>query len=135
MHAQVVKSNSTEELHQQLPRCYPFVKWPGGKRQLIPKIEAFIPAEFDRYFKPFLGGGALFFYLSSHKNFRFDAFLSDINQDLVNSYYVVRNSVEGLIRILNYHQDQYRLSPKTYYYKLRDMEFNNSVEKAAGLLY
>jgi hypothetical protein len=37
-----------------MPRCYPFVKWPGGKGQLLPKIETFIPADFDRYFEPFL---------------------------------------------------------------------------------
>jgi len=130
-----MKSNSTEGLHQQLPRCYPFVKWPGGKGQLLTKIETFIPAEFDRYFEPFLGGGAVFFYLSSHKNCRFDAFLSDINQELLNSYYVVRDSVEELIRILKYHQEQYRLSPKAYYYALRDRrELMNYVESAARFI-
>lgn len=40
---------------QNLPRCYPFVKWAGGKRQLLSKIETLLPAEFDRYFEPFLG--------------------------------------------------------------------------------
>ena len=101
---------------QNLPRCYPFVKWAGGKRQLLSKIETLIPAEFDRYFEPFLGGGALFFYLSSQKNLRFDAFLSDINYDLINCYLIIRDSVNQLIGLLEYHQEQYKLSPKNYYY-------------------
>ena len=134
MHAQVMKSNRTEELHHHLPRCYPFVKWAGGKSQLLYKIETFIPANFDRYFEPFLGGGAFFFYLSSCENFRFDAFLSDINQELLNSYSVIRYSVEGLITVQIYHQEQYRLSPKTYYYKLRDREFNNNVENETRVI-
>jgi DNA adenine methylase len=125
---------STGRLHQQLPRCYPFVKWAGGKSQLLYRIETLIPPKFDRYFEPFLGGGALFFYLSSHKNFRFDVFLSDINEELIGAYSVIRDSVEGLITALMDHQVRYRLSPKTYYYKLRDMEFNNSVEKAARVI-
>ena len=134
MPTRVIDSMSTGRLHQQLPRCYPFVKWAGGKSQLLYRIETLIPAKFDRYFEPFLGGGALFFYLSSHKNFRFEAFLSDINQELINSYSVIRDSVEGLITALIDHQELYRLSPKTYYYKLRDREFNNSVEKAARVI-
>jgi len=135
MRSRIMKSNITEGLSQQLPRCYPFVKWPGGKGQLLSKIETFIPAEFDRYFEPFLGGGAVFFYLSSRKNFRFDAFLSDINQELMNSYYMVKDSVEELISILKYHQEQYRLSPKSYYYGLRDHTLpTNDVKGAARFI-
>lgn len=135
MYAQVMKSNNTKELHHQLPKRYPFIKWAGGKRQLLPRMETLIPAKFDRYFEPFLGGGAVFFYLSSHKNFRFDAYLSDINQDLLNSYHVVQDSVEVLISILKYHQEQYRLSPKKYYYELRDLTNpTNDVEKAARFI-
>ena len=119
MRSQVIDSGITRRLYQQLPRCYPFVKWAGGKNQLLSKIEPFIPVEFDRYFEPFLGGGAVFFYLSSHKNFKFEAFLSDINQELLISYNTVRYTVEELISILKHHQEQYRISPKKYYYELR----------------
>lgn len=126
-----MKLNSTEGLREQLPRCYPFVKWAGGKSQLLSKIETFIPADFHRYFEPFLGGGAVFFYLSSRKNFRFDAFLSDINQELLISYNAVRYSVEELISILKGHQE----SPKAYYYRLRDhTRPTNNVESAARLV-
>jgi hypothetical protein len=62
------------------PLCYPFVKWAGGKTQLLTELYALAPAEFNRYFEPFLGGGALFFYLISVKNKRFTAdYISDIN--------------------------------------------------------
>lgn len=118
-----------------LPRCYPFVKWAAGKRQLLSKIETLIPAEFDRCFEPFLGGGALFFYLSSQKNLRFDAFLSDINYDLINCYLIIRDSVNQLIGLLEYHQEQYKLSPKNYYYKLRgDTKSNNCTNNAARFI-
>jgi hypothetical protein len=53
------------------PLCHPFVKWAGGKTQLVPQLSAFAPAKFDRYFEPFLGGGALFFHLISNKDGRF----------------------------------------------------------------
>jgi DNA adenine methylase len=130
-----MKLNSTEGSREQLPRCYPFVKWAGGKSQLLSKIETFIPTDINRYFEPFLGGGALFFYLSSRKNFRFDAFLSDINQELLISYNAVRYSVEELISILKHHQEHYRVSPKEYYYRLRDRTHpTNNVESAARLL-
>ena len=102
---------------------------------MLSRIETLIPAKFDRYFEPFLGGGAVFFYLSSHKNFRFEAFLSDINQELMNCLYVVRDSVEVLISILKYHQEQYRFSPKMYYYRLRDRTHpTNAVERGAKFI-
>src|SRR6476661_5619183 len=64
----------------KMPLCYPFIKWAGGKTQLLPKLYAFVPAEFNRYFEPFLGGGAMFFYLISVKNKRFTSYLSDIKR-------------------------------------------------------
>ena len=60
----------------QIAPCNPFVKWAGGKRQLLPQLYSLAPAKIDRYVEPFLGGGALFFYLVSNKNKRFTAFIS-----------------------------------------------------------
>jgi DNA adenine methylase len=49
-------------LHSELPVCYPFVKWAGGKTQLLPTLDSFIPpTQFSRYFEPFVGGGAYSF--------------------------------------------------------------------------
>ena len=55
----------------RLPQTFPFVKWAGGKTQLLDRLDKLIPTTFDRYFEPFLGGGALFFYLSSVRHMQF----------------------------------------------------------------
>lgn len=49
--------------------CKPFVKWAGGKRPLIPTLSKLIPKKFDRYFEPFIGGGAMTFYLLSNRSY------------------------------------------------------------------
>ena len=79
--------------------CKPFVKWAGGKTQLLEKMKAYFPEAFNRYWEPFLGGGAVFFYLAS-KRPTFSATLSDKNRDLINAYEVIRDDVEGLIEDL-----------------------------------
>ena len=66
-----------------LRHSYPFVKWAGGKNQLLPELNSMIPSKFNRYFEPFLGGGALFFHLVSDKNITFTACLSDTNNELI----------------------------------------------------
>jgi DNA adenine methylase len=72
----------------QTPGCHPFIKWAGGKVQLIPQIVRLIPPRFARYFEPFLGGGAVFLQLASPDR---NAFLSDINYKLINAYKVIKN--------------------------------------------
>ena len=116
----------------QTPRCHPFVKWAGGKSQLIPQIIHLMPAKFTRYFEPFLGGGAVFFHIASYNR---NAFLSDINTDLINAYKVIRNHVEELIPALNYHQNEYNKSPEKYYYHLRDSkQVFNKIDTAARFI-
>jgi DNA adenine methylase len=100
--------------------CYPFVKWAGGKSQLLSELDLMIPSKFNRYFEPFLGGGAMFFHLISYRNMRFTAYLSDINAELITAYKVVKNNVSELIEPLKRHQRQYSRNPSEYYYKLRD---------------
>jgi DNA adenine methylase len=116
----------------QTPGCHPFVKWAGGKNQLIPQIIRLMPSKFARYFEPFLGGGAVFFHIASYNK---NAFLSDINMDLINAYKVIRNHVEELITALKYHQSEYNKCPKRYYYQLRDTtEVLNKIENAARFI-
>ena len=79
--------------------CYPFVKWAGGKTQLLPILNKHIPSTFGSYFEPFLGGGAMFFFLFS-KNLQFTCYLSDINDELINAYKVVKNKLEELLTLL-----------------------------------
>ena len=69
----------------------PFLKWAGGKGQLLRQLTPLLPTTFRRYFEPFLGGGAVFFFLQPQK-----ATLSDISAELINVYTVVRDSVAEL---------------------------------------
>lgn len=114
-------NQSSFDLHAtQIPQTYPFVKWAGGKTQLLPELEKYIPDNnFTRYFEPFLGGGAFFFYLVSSKQLKFTAYLSDVNKELINAYKVIKDDVEALIELLRVHEKRYKVSPNEYYYKLR----------------
>src|SRR5438093_9959788 len=113
--------------------CYPFVKWAGGKNQILPRLQQFIPSEFTSYIEPFVGGGALFFDLVSKK--KFSATLSDINEDLINSYRVIKNHVDELIAALQISQKEYRKDPKKYFYKLRaEVSSLNNIKRAARFI-
>ena len=84
-----------------------FVKWAGGKQHLINQIEQYLPKKIDRYFEPFIGGGALFFYIMQRYKPKF-AFISDINQNLILTYEVIRDDVEILIQQLRIHKKNHR---------------------------
>ena len=122
-------------MDQRLPQTYPFVKWAGGKTQLLDRLDKLIPKAFDRYFEPFLGGGALFYHLA--RNRQFIAYLSDINQELINVYEVVKSNVEELIDVLTVYKKEYYKAPENFYRELRDRfdtENRSSIEKAARLI-
>ena len=102
----------------------PFVKWAGGKTQLIEKMKKHFPEEFNRYYEPFLGGGAVFFYLAS-KRPAFPATLSDTNRDLINAYQVICEDVEGIIGDLIRRKAEFDAQPNKdekneYYLRIRD---------------
>lgn len=105
----------------------PFVKWVGGKRQLLREIAALTPERFGRYFEPFVGGGALFFSLRPR-----DAFLSDANERLVRTYRAVRDEPESVIGLLSsYPHDQ------AFYMELRarGIDAASDIEVAAWFIY
>lgn len=82
----------------------PFLKWAGGKTQLIQQFENFFPkelkeGEISEYVEPFLGGGAIFFYVIQNYKIQ-KAYLSDVNEELILLYKVVQNDVEKLIELL-----------------------------------
>ncbi len=93
-------------------KAKPFIKWVGGKGQLINQLEAKLPADFDSwdkatYIEPFVGGGAMLFYmLNQYSNIK-HAVINDVNPDLITCYRVVRNDVERLISALYDVQAQY----------------------------
>ena len=93
-------------------KAKPFVKWVGGKGQLIEQLEALLPADFDRwenvtYIEPFVGGGAMLFYmLQTHPNIT-SAVINDINEDLTTCYKVVRDYPDRLVTSLKQIQKDY----------------------------
>jgi DNA adenine methylase len=111
----------------------PFLKWAGGKRQLLPELLARLPGSFRRYHEPFLGGGALFFALAErgHEGAR-GAVLSDVNPELVNAYQVVRDRVETLITLLGAFRNE-----EEFYYEVREQDPSrlDPVQRAARLIY
>lgn len=120
----------------RLPHTFPFVKWAGGKTQLLDRLDKCIPLAFNRYFEPFLGGGAFFYHLTSVRNLKFVAYLSDKNQELINVYKVVKSNVDQLIDILKIYKKKSQ-APKDFYRELRDrfdIENRTDIEKAARLI-
>lgn len=111
----------------------PFTKWAGGKRQLIPELTALMPKEYDRYFEPFVGGGALFFETLPPV-----AVINDSNTYLIRVYEQIKENVDGLISLLEEHQ---RNNSKEYYLKIRSVDRDGTInhmshmEQAARLLY
>ncbi|MCK5697177.1 MAG: DNA adenine methylase [Gammaproteobacteria bacterium] len=94
------------------PLISPFVKWVGGKRQLLTQIMPYIPHEFSKYYEPFIGGGAVLFHLQP-KN----AVISDSNKELINLYKVIKNSPEDLIEDLKKHKNE-----EDYFYHIRSLD-------------
>ena len=78
----------------------PFIKWAGGKTQLLPEILSRLPKNYNNYFEPFLGGGAVFFALNTATKSK-KAFLSDLSKDLITTYKVIKNDYEVLANELS----------------------------------
>lgn len=94
----------------------PFVKWVGGKSQLVEQIEKMLPTDGEKvltkYAEPMVGGGALFFSILSKYDFE-ELYISDINAELINAYQAVKNDVNNLIAKLNEMQMLFYLWMKT----------------------
>ncbi len=120
----------TERPYLDKARARPFVKWAGGKRNLIPEIARRLPESIHTYWEPFLGGGAVFFALDSRIG---SAQLSDINAELALTYQVVRNNPDALIDLLSHHACNHS---KPYYMRVRKLrDIPSSVELAARFIY
>jgi DNA adenine methylase len=113
------------------PSCRPFLKWAGGKTQLLPHLIHRIPNSFNRYLEPFIGGGALFFALQPRISL-----LADCNQELISCYQVVRSDVDALIEELKGFRYE-----KEMYYEVREWDRKpdfgqmSRVKRAARLIY
>ena len=112
-------------ISQIIRKASPFIKWAGGKTQLLPALVNYLPAQFDTYIEPFVGGGALFFELQPTK-----AVLADSNSELINCYMMVRDRVEDLISTLS----TYPYSEE-FYYTIRAEMPEDPVLRAARMIY
>ncbi|BAY11278.1 DNA adenine methylase [Calothrix sp. NIES-2098] len=105
----------------------PFLKWAGGKSRLIQQYIPYLPTKYKTYFEPFIGGGAVFFYLQPQA-----AVITDINAELIITYRCVRDKVEELIGLLQEHKTRHN---RDYYYSVRANPGSTDLEKAARLIY
>jgi DNA adenine methylase len=111
----------------------PFLKWVGGKRQVMPAIEQHLPKGIKSkvYIEPFIGGGAVLFHLQPEK-----AIVNDFNSELVNVYKVIKNDLESLILDLQKHKNE-----SGYFYEIRSVDRSNEfknltdVERASRIIY
>ena len=102
----------------------PFVKWAGGKRQLLPQIKERMPEKYNNYFEPFVGGGAVLFELLPSS-----ALINDINKALINAYRQICNVPEAFINAVNRLDTEMWEDGKKYYYSLRE-RFNDKLMKS-----
>ncbi len=108
-----------------------YLKWAGGKKGLVFILDKLTPKNIERYFEPFLGSGAFFFYLVQTRK-KFQAILSDSNFELINTYKELRDNVNELIEILHGHQENYNKNMEKYYYYIRDVYVPKSNTELAG---
>jgi DNA adenine methylase len=132
----VAKQGPEHGVQIKNPQIKPYVKWAGGKRQLLPEIRKYLPADIQgiTYYEPFVGGGAVFFDLQPRK-----AVINDGNRELMLSYRVIRDHVEELIAALRVHRGK---NSREYYYQIRSLDRSpaffdrlSDVEKTARLIF
>ena len=114
----------------RLAKPTPFLKWAGGKARQLEQITKYLPTRFETYFEPFLGGGAVYFYIQPQRSV-----LSDSNSELIHAFTVVRDNPGALMRALDRHYPQRK--KRVYYNKVRaqNPEELSAVERAARTIF
>jgi DNA adenine methylase len=103
----------------------PFLKWAGGKRQLLPRLRTYYPERIGRYFEPFVGSGAVFFDLwNQGRLHRRRVRLSDENRDLVGCYLRLTDGVDAIVEALGALEAERAQDATAHYYEVRDARFN-----------
>ena len=122
--------------YRQIPASdpKPFVKWVGGKRQLMQELGNNFPKLFGTYHEPFLGGGAVMFNLLTKKP-QLSCNVSDFNSDLVLAYVTIRDKLGKLIESLENHSKNYHEDSVNYYYEVRKQDPKQQIEKVSRLLF
>lgn len=120
-----------------VPAARPFLKWAGGKTQLLNEFSKRLPGEFKKgkitkYVEPFIGGGAVFFYLNQRFSFE-ECDICDVNEELILSYRVIKQSVKKLISELENLESEYLSKSdknrEAFYYEIRDA-FNQKLPES-----
>jgi len=131
----------------RLNKTKPFIKWVGGKGQLIPSLVSRLPKDFlcsiNTYIEPFIGGGAFLFWVLSHCNNIKHIVINDANSDLINAYRIIRDLPDKLIEILSTIQKDYLAlqneeAKKVFYYSKREvfnLRTSSAIEQAAHLIF
>jgi len=112
---------------EQTKNVIPFLNWAGGKRWFVSSCIGVFPKKYNRYIEPFLGSGAVFFGIQPHK-----AILSDVNENLIETYQAIKDGWEKVQSILWEH---HRKHSKDYYYKIRESRPRTTYSKAAKFIY
>lgn len=109
----------------------PFLKWVGGKRQLLPEIRKRLPKDFNNYYEPFVGGGAVLFDLQPET-----FVINDVNEEVINVYRTIKYDVEALIKELETYKNE-----ASFFYTLRELDRKeeytalSKIKKAARVIY
>lgn len=109
----------------------PFLKWAGGKRQLLRELKKHVPKTYGTYYEPFVGAGAVLFHLRPER-----AVINDVNGDLMNAYRVVKEHIDELLAALSLHRND-----REYFYEVRALDRTtgftdlNCIERASRLIY
>lgn len=107
----------------------PFLKWAGGKRWFVRQHGGLFPGSYNRYFEPFLGGGAVYFHLRPQR-----AVLNDVNPEVIAAYRAIKEHWIGLKKSLAYHQ-RYHDADDGYYYAVRGRAPKTLVQQASRMIY
>jgi DNA adenine methylase len=125
----------------------PFLKWAGGKGQLLSQLGAYLPQQISKepftYIEPFVGGGAMLFYMLQHFGNIRKAVINDVNEDLILTYRIIKDVVEALIANLNKLEKDYLAIPdqegrSQIFYDVRErynQHIGDSIERASQLIF
>ncbi len=128
-HSTLLRKNA----YRKSPFAQPFLKWAGGKRQLISTIEQYLPTRFTTYYEPFVGAGAVLFALQ-HKR----CVINDANLELINSYRVIKEQPHELLALCKEYKQK---NSKEFYYQVRGLDRAGSfkslspLERASRIIY
>ena len=113
-------------MEKEKEQIKPFLRWAGGKRWLIKHIKPYLPQNYNNYHEPFLGGASIFFFLNPKNN----SFLSDTNEELINTYLQLRDHPYDIIEELSKMKNTAR-----EYYAVREREYKTKMQKAVRFIY